>query len=150
MAEWSCINALHRQQVVNLHDWNFLVWIILVDISDVGIVAHDGVVGLYRGFVPNALKTLPNSRLAFSSYFKLIYTSIASHTDVYIRIQYGFYWFPWIFIYRASSGNSVNWFKHLFLLDFAVWVLEIGFGFLECKSMFEDLESWMTWFLCKG
>ncbi|CAJ2655944.1 unnamed protein product [Trifolium pratense] len=28
-----------------------------------GIVAQDGVIGLYRGFVPNALKNLPNSRL---------------------------------------------------------------------------------------
>ncbi|KAF9599135.1 hypothetical protein IFM89_035414 [Coptis chinensis] len=30
-----------------------------------GIVARDGIVGLYRGFVPNALKTLPNSRFSF-------------------------------------------------------------------------------------
>lgn len=29
-----------------------------------GIIARDGVAGLYRGFVPNALKTLPNSRFA--------------------------------------------------------------------------------------
>jgi hypothetical protein len=29
---------------------------------DAGIVAQDGVIGLYRGFVPNALKNLPNSR----------------------------------------------------------------------------------------
>lgn len=29
----------------------------------VGIMERDGLVGLYRGFVPNALKTLPNSRL---------------------------------------------------------------------------------------
>lgn len=28
----------------------------------VGILARDGVAGLYRGFVPNALKSLPNSR----------------------------------------------------------------------------------------
>lgn len=34
---------------------------------DAGIVARDGVTGLYRGFVPNVLKTLPNSRfLVFS------------------------------------------------------------------------------------
>lgn len=33
---------------------------------DAGIVARDGVAGLYRGFVPNALKTLPNSRYVFS------------------------------------------------------------------------------------
>eukprot|EP00250_Pteridium_aquilinum_P019213 c24345_g1_i2 orf=163-1767(-) len=28
-----------------------------------GIIAQDGLLGLYRGFVPNALKNLPNSRL---------------------------------------------------------------------------------------
>ncbi|KAL3638050.1 hypothetical protein CASFOL_018063 [Castilleja foliolosa] len=28
-----------------------------------GIVARDGLVGLYRGFLPNALKTLPNSSI---------------------------------------------------------------------------------------
>ncbi|KAL0545295.1 hypothetical protein IC582_020447 [Cucumis melo] len=33
-----------------------------------GIVAHDGVVGLYRGFVPNALKTLPNSSIRLTVY----------------------------------------------------------------------------------
>lgn len=27
-----------------------------------GIVERDGLIGLYRGFVPNALKNLPNSR----------------------------------------------------------------------------------------
>lgn len=34
---------------------------------DAGIVARDGVAGLYRGFVPNALKSLPNSRFLGSS-----------------------------------------------------------------------------------
>lgn len=33
------------------------------EIFESGIVARDGLVGLYRGFIPNALKTLPNSRL---------------------------------------------------------------------------------------
>ncbi|XP_022151582.1 probable envelope ADP,ATP carrier protein, chloroplastic [Momordica charantia] len=33
-----------------------------------GIIAHDGVVGLYRGFVPNALKTLPNSSIRLTVY----------------------------------------------------------------------------------
>lgn len=33
-----------------------------------GIVARDGVAGLYRGFVPNALKTLPNSSIKLTSY----------------------------------------------------------------------------------
>lgn len=27
-----------------------------------GILERDGILGLYRGFVPNALKSLPNSR----------------------------------------------------------------------------------------
>ncbi|KAJ0795367.1 putative transferase, Pyrazolylalanine synthase [Helianthus annuus] len=33
-----------------------------------GIVARDGVAGLYRGFVPNALKTLPKSRYYLLTY----------------------------------------------------------------------------------
>ncbi|KAF3651655.1 putative envelope ADP,ATP carrier protein, chloroplastic [Capsicum annuum] len=33
-----------------------------------GIVARDGVVGLYRGFVPNALKTLPNSSIRLTTF----------------------------------------------------------------------------------
>ncbi|KAK2361077.1 mitochondrial adenine nucleotide transporter ADNT1 [Trifolium repens] len=33
-----------------------------------GIVARDGIAGLYRGFVPNALKTLPNSSIKLTSY----------------------------------------------------------------------------------
>ncbi|KAL1321669.1 hypothetical protein HN51_066537 [Arachis hypogaea] len=33
-----------------------------------GIVARDGVVGLYRGFLPNALKTLPNSSIKLTTY----------------------------------------------------------------------------------
>ncbi|XP_061366120.1 thylakoid ADP,ATP carrier protein, chloroplastic-like isoform X2 [Gastrolobium bilobum] len=33
-----------------------------------GIVARDGVNGLYRGFVPNALKTLPNSSIKLTTY----------------------------------------------------------------------------------
>nr|XP_043637079.1 thylakoid ADP,ATP carrier protein, chloroplastic-like [Erigeron canadensis] len=33
-----------------------------------GIVARDGVVGLYRGFVPNALKTLPNSSIKLTAF----------------------------------------------------------------------------------
>ncbi|KAJ1396163.1 Mitochondrial carrier protein [Sesbania bispinosa] len=32
------------------------------------IVARDGVVGLYRGFVPNALKNLPNSSIRLTTY----------------------------------------------------------------------------------
>ncbi|XP_027349030.1 thylakoid ADP,ATP carrier protein, chloroplastic-like [Abrus precatorius] len=33
-----------------------------------GIVARDGVTGLYRGFVPNALKSLPNSSIKLTTY----------------------------------------------------------------------------------
>ncbi|KAK7376006.1 hypothetical protein VNO78_35082 [Psophocarpus tetragonolobus] len=33
-----------------------------------GIVAWDGVIGLYRGFVPNALKNLPNSSIRLTTY----------------------------------------------------------------------------------
>ncbi|KAI3447777.1 hypothetical protein Pfo_004442 [Paulownia fortunei] len=33
-----------------------------------GIVARDGLVGLYRGFVPNALKTLPNSSMRLTTF----------------------------------------------------------------------------------
>ncbi|KAI3750440.1 hypothetical protein L2E82_21076 [Cichorium intybus] len=33
-----------------------------------GIIARDGVVGLYRGFVPNALKTLPNSSIKLTTF----------------------------------------------------------------------------------
>ncbi|VFQ79891.1 unnamed protein product [Cuscuta campestris] len=34
----------------------------------VGIVAHDGPIGLYRGFVPNALKTLPSSSIRLTTF----------------------------------------------------------------------------------
>ncbi|KAL1368624.1 hypothetical protein HN51_022786 [Arachis hypogaea] len=33
-----------------------------------GIVARDGFIGLYRGFVPNALKNLPNSSIRLTTY----------------------------------------------------------------------------------
>ncbi|XP_071738483.1 probable envelope ADP,ATP carrier protein, chloroplastic [Rutidosis leptorrhynchoides] len=33
-----------------------------------GIVSRDGVAGLYRGFVPNALKTLPNSSIKLTAF----------------------------------------------------------------------------------
>ncbi|CAL0324716.1 unnamed protein product [Lupinus luteus] len=33
-----------------------------------GIVARDGVIGLYRGFVPNALKNLPSSSIRLTTY----------------------------------------------------------------------------------
>ncbi|KAL6998421.1 hypothetical protein U1Q18_008547 [Sarracenia purpurea var. burkii] len=33
-----------------------------------GIVARDGIIGLYRGFVPNALKNLPNSSIRLTTF----------------------------------------------------------------------------------
>ncbi|KAK4268614.1 hypothetical protein QN277_025238 [Acacia crassicarpa] len=33
-----------------------------------GIMAREGVIGLYRGFIPNALKTLPNSSIRLTTY----------------------------------------------------------------------------------
>ncbi|XP_057983597.1 probable envelope ADP,ATP carrier protein, chloroplastic [Malania oleifera] len=33
-----------------------------------GIVARDGIIGLYRGFVPNALKSLPNSSIKLTAF----------------------------------------------------------------------------------
>lgn len=57
----------------------------------VGIVDRDGLVGLYRGFVPNALKTLPNSRFMFFSFsvmfyiqnpFSIIYDLLFSQTSL--------------------------------------------------------------------
>ncbi|XP_077222732.1 thylakoid ATP/ADP carrier isoform X2 [Tasmannia lanceolata] len=33
-----------------------------------GIVARDGIIGLYRGFLPNALKTLPNSSIRLTTF----------------------------------------------------------------------------------
>jgi hypothetical protein len=39
--------------------------IVSENIFNAGIVARDGIIGLYRGFLPNALKTLPNSRFTF-------------------------------------------------------------------------------------
>ena len=33
-----------------------------------GIVERDGLVGLYRGFVPNALKNLPNSSIKLTAF----------------------------------------------------------------------------------
>ncbi|KAI8559633.1 hypothetical protein RHMOL_Rhmol04G0188600 [Rhododendron molle] len=36
--------------------------------ADAGIVARDGLIGLYRGFVPNALKNLPNSSIRLTTF----------------------------------------------------------------------------------
>ncbi|KAG6485910.1 hypothetical protein ZIOFF_054477 [Zingiber officinale] len=42
-----------------------------------GIVERDGVIGLYRGFVPNALKSLPNSSIKLTA-FDTVKSLIAS------------------------------------------------------------------------
>uniref|UniRef100_A0A7N0T2Z1 Uncharacterized protein n=1 Tax=Kalanchoe fedtschenkoi TaxID=63787 RepID=A0A7N0T2Z1_KALFE len=42
-----------------------------------GIVARDGFSGLYRGFVPNALKTLPNSSIKLTT-FDTVKTMVAA------------------------------------------------------------------------
>ena len=52
----------------------------------IGIIARDGVVGLYRGFIPNALKTLPTSR----------YLSLCDIV-LNIRIKDGLWFFMHIF-----------------------------------------------------
>ncbi|KAG6523166.1 thylakoid ADP,ATP carrier protein, chloroplastic-like [Zingiber officinale] len=42
-----------------------------------GIVERDGIIGLYRGFVPNALKSLPNSSIKLTT-FDIVKSLIAS------------------------------------------------------------------------
>jgi solute carrier family 25 phosphate transporter 23/24/25/41 len=37
-------------------------------VPNAGIVERDGLVGLYRGFVPNALKNLPNSSIKLTAF----------------------------------------------------------------------------------
>ncbi|PSS34662.1 Thylakoid ADP,ATP carrier protein [Actinidia chinensis var. chinensis] len=50
-----------------------------------GIVARDGVIGLYRGFVPNALKTLPNSSIKLTTFDAVKYL-IAAGEKEFLRI----------------------------------------------------------------
>ncbi|GMP85841.1 hypothetical protein CsSME_00038852 [Camellia sinensis var. sinensis] len=50
-----------------------------------GIVARDGLIGLYRGFVPNALKTLPNSSIRLTS-FDTVKHLIAASEEEFQRI----------------------------------------------------------------
>ncbi|PWA68883.1 carrier protein [Artemisia annua] len=50
-----------------------------------GIIARDGVAGLYRGFVPNALKTLPNSSIRLTT-FDAMKRLIAASEKEYQRI----------------------------------------------------------------
>ncbi|KAF5186378.1 Thylakoid ADP,ATP carrier protein [Thalictrum thalictroides] len=50
-----------------------------------GIVARDGLVGLYRGFVPNALKNLPNSSIRLTT-FDTVKSLIAASQKEFERI----------------------------------------------------------------
>lgn len=50
-----------------------------------GIIARDGVIGLYRGFVPNALKNLPNSSIRLTT-FDTVKRLIASSQSEFERI----------------------------------------------------------------
>ncbi|KAL0344465.1 UNVERIFIED_CONTAM: Vacuolar cation/proton exchanger 3 [Sesamum radiatum] len=50
-----------------------------------GIMARDGLVGLYRGFVPNALKTLPNSSIRLTT-FDAVKRLIAAAEKEYQKI----------------------------------------------------------------
>ncbi|KAL0333205.1 UNVERIFIED_CONTAM: Thylakoid ADP,ATP carrier protein, chloroplastic [Sesamum angustifolium] len=50
-----------------------------------GIMARDGLVGLYRGFVPNALKTLPNSSIRLTT-FDTVKRLIAAAEKEYQKI----------------------------------------------------------------
>ncbi|KAJ6750311.1 hypothetical protein OIU85_000900 [Salix viminalis] len=51
----------------------------------VGIVQRDGVIGLYRGFVPNALKNLPNSSIRLTT-FDIVKRLIAASEKEFQRI----------------------------------------------------------------
>uniref|UniRef100_A0A2N9IED1 Uncharacterized protein n=1 Tax=Fagus sylvatica TaxID=28930 RepID=A0A2N9IED1_FAGSY len=50
-----------------------------------GIVARDGIIGLYRGFVPNALKTLPSSSIRLTT-FDIVKRLIAASEKEFQRI----------------------------------------------------------------
>ncbi|KAK9290185.1 hypothetical protein L1049_008351 [Liquidambar formosana] len=50
-----------------------------------GIVERDGLIGLYRGFVPNALKTLPNSSIRLTT-FDTVKSLIAAGEKEFQRI----------------------------------------------------------------
>ena len=51
-----------KVKTLNLSSFFKIKIIVSENISNAGIVARDGIIGLYRGFLPNALKTLPSSR----------------------------------------------------------------------------------------
>ncbi|XP_010451978.1 PREDICTED: thylakoid ADP,ATP carrier protein, chloroplastic [Camelina sativa] len=50
-----------------------------------GIVAREGVIGLYRGFVPNALKSMPNSSIKLTT-FDIVKKLIAASEKEFQRI----------------------------------------------------------------
>ncbi|CAI5499308.1 unnamed protein product [Closterium sp. Naga37s-1] len=50
-----------------------------------GIIARDGVAGLYRGFIANALKNLPNSSIRLTTY-DTVKQLIASSRDEYTKL----------------------------------------------------------------
>ncbi|KAK7836106.1 probable envelope ADP,ATP carrier protein, chloroplastic [Quercus suber] len=50
-----------------------------------GIVARDGIIGLYRGFLPNALKTLPSSSIRLTT-FDIVKRLIAASEKEFQRI----------------------------------------------------------------
>lgn len=50
-----------------------------------GIVARDGWIGLYRGFLPNALKNLPNSSIRLTT-FDTVKSLIVAGEKEYQRI----------------------------------------------------------------
>ncbi|GLT89432.1 hypothetical protein SLE2022_074120 [Rubroshorea leprosula] len=50
-----------------------------------GIIERDGVIGLYRGFVPNALKTLPNSSIRLTT-FDIVKRLIAASEKEFQKI----------------------------------------------------------------
>lgn len=57
-----------------------------------GIIAREGVIGLYRGFVPNALKSMPNSRYTFDKPVFVLFTSCFSNINIlessFVLFQY--------------------------------------------------------------
>ncbi|KAG8052428.1 hypothetical protein GUJ93_ZPchr0001g33019 [Zizania palustris] len=53
-----------------------------------GIVERDGLIGLYRGFVPNALKTLPNSSIKLTA-FDTVKTLVLLERNVIFALQIG-------------------------------------------------------------
>ncbi|KAL3536516.1 hypothetical protein ACH5RR_004977 [Cinchona calisaya] len=52
-----------------------------------GILKRDGLVGLYRGFVPNALKTLPNSSIRLTTFDTVKRLIVASEKELQKIVQ---------------------------------------------------------------